>query len=97
MEVQVQDTLTVPDRCRSEELRGWDIVKLAVEVGENGTLAADRPGGSAQGLAHRRSVDPLHHEVGSVVAELVHNGDGVALTVEVLHGLSFVSHRAAIT
>jgi hypothetical protein len=97
MEVEMQDTITVPEWCRSEEPGWWDMVELAVEVGEDGTVAADRPGGSPQGLDHRRSVDPLHHEVGSVVTELLHGGDWVALTVEVLHGLSFVSHRAAVT
>jgi hypothetical protein len=39
MQVEMQDTITVPDRCRCEELRWWDIVELAVEVGEDGTLA----------------------------------------------------------
>jgi hypothetical protein len=81
MEVKMKDTITVPDRCRSEELRWWDIVELAVEVGEDGTLVADRPGGTPQDLDHRRSVDPLHHQVASVVAELLHGRDWVALIV----------------
>jgi hypothetical protein len=72
-------------------------VELAVEVGEDGTLPADRPRGTPQRLYHRRPVDPLHHEVGSVGADLFYGGDWVALTVEVVHSPSFVSHGAAAT
>jgi hypothetical protein len=72
-------------------------VEFAVEVGEDGTLPTDRPGGTRQRLYHRRSVDPLYHEVGAVGAELFYGGGGVALTMEVVHSLSFVSHRTAAT
>ncbi len=57
---------------------------------------SDAPGTCCTHIHHGRSLDPLHHEVAPVVADLEHLGGGVAMCTDELHRPCFGDQRATI-
>lgn len=68
-------------------------MQAPVQVCQHGSLTANRPGPLAQDVHHRGAVDPLHEELGTVLADLFHSGDRISMTAHIFHGLCLGHHR----
>ncbi len=93
VQIEMHDARAGAKFGRSEEIRGWQLMEPAMEVRERPPLTLDGPRRPRDGVDHRRANDPLHNELGSVLADLIDGGYGVSLCSDVLHGPSLGEHR----
>jgi hypothetical protein len=92
----MQQTIAVTTRSRVQPFWSGKVVEPLMKLSQ---LAPDSPDAPWTGFAlinHGAAANSLHHEVASVIAHLDDLGDGVAVSPDELHDLSFTCHRPAM-
>src|ERR1700683_3992618 len=96
MEIQVEETSSMSDRCIDQPVRSRQLMKLAMEIGQRPSQTRNGPRAVAHHCDHVRPLDALDNHVTTSGGVFFDGRHGESLDSDIIHDPSLLYHRTSL-